>query len=234
MDKTKNKTWLDILLNYFMFFTAYLVVSKGLVLILLLLGKNDHYNAGILLFGSACSILLIAGFVWCYKRLELKKYIGNYEPTHQKKWIAFIGSLLGLIIVSYLLTLFVTPAGGTGLLQSSQTMSPYVLGYYFFRTVLLVPIYEEILFRGVLLGAEKWLILKITQQKQLQILFLVVLVTVNSIIFSSLHNPTNVISFVLYVIFGWISSSLYLYTKALKLSIYLHQINNLLAVLSFF
>ncbi|QNT13129.1 CPBP family intramembrane glutamic endopeptidase [Lactococcus lactis] len=97
-----------------------------------------------------------------------------------------------------------------------------------------MPIYEEILFRGVLLGSEKWLIPKIKQQKQLQMLLLIVLVTVNSIIFSSLHNPTNVISFVLYVIFGWISSSLYLYTKDLKLSIYLHQINNLLAVLSFF
>ncbi|MGX2946976.1 CPBP family glutamic-type intramembrane protease [Enterococcus alishanensis] len=54
---------------------------------------------------------------------------------------------------------------------------------------------------------------------------------VNSVVFAYLHHSNSIISFCIFLVFGFSSSCLFLYTKELKTNIILHHLNNLLAII---
>lgn len=142
--------------NVLFFVFTYLVLSKFLVLIFLLLNQSSDYNSGIFIFGTAGSLLGLKLFTYYWKKLNLKKEFGKNDYSLKRKGISILVAFIALVLISFLMYA-VNPVsiGENATLSKISETNSYMLIFYLFRTIFIVPIYEEVLFRGVLLGGEK-------------------------------------------------------------------------------
>ena len=89
----------------------------------------------------------------------------------------------------------------------------------FIAIVLVAPVVEEVIFRGIFIGAlfkeKPWLGL-----------------IISSVLFALLHSPSDVPSFIVYVVPGLTLGLIYMKTDWIGASILAHMLNNLLAFLT--
>ncbi|MGX2947087.1 CPBP family intramembrane glutamic endopeptidase [Enterococcus alishanensis] len=219
------------LIDYLFFLFSYFLLSKSLVLVFLLLGKVSKYNLGIFIFGTVFSVILLGVFIYFFRRLNLLKEIEGKKIPIQKRGLCILVSFGLLIAVSFLLSLISSaPGDQTNSLINILDTNRSMFIFYIIRTVFIVPIYEEVLFRGVLLCLEKQIMNKLKIEGKKKYSLLVSCILVNSVVFAYLHHSNSIISFCIFLVFGVISSCLFLYTKDLKTNIILHQLNNLFAI----
>jgi uncharacterized protein len=159
------------------------------------------------------------------KKVDLYKLIGKV-PTGKDIFrflpIAFplIGISMGLIFLIYLPLSFMFPNFVHYCLSDDSTLyfpngSQLTNSISFFSVVIIAPIVEEFIFRGLLLTrwSSKWG----TQRS----------ILVSSIIFGVLHGPSTVSLFFV----GLVLSFVYIKTRSLIIPILLHAGNNLFAFL---
>lgn len=228
-----NSTFFKHLPNILFFSFTYLVLSKFLVLVFLLLNQSSQYNTGIFIFGTAGSLLGLKLFTYYWKTLHLEKEFGENDCSLKRKGIGILvafGALVSISIIMYLINP-VSAGDHTTFSKISET-NKYMLMFYLFRTIVIVPIYEEVLFRGVFLGAEKKYVNRLTLDSTKKTAALAGCILLNSLVFAYLHHSNSVATFLVFLFFGIISSCLVIYTKDLKCSILLHQLNNLFSILS--
>lgn len=179
------------------------------------------------------SILVLSLFVYCWKKLNLQKELGETHRSLTKKGLGVFVAFIALLSVSFLLYLSnPTAVEGSEKLSTIITTNTFMFAFYLVRTILIVPIYEEVLFRGVVLGLEKkWLSVVRLDRMKKQFLFAGG-IFLNSLVFAYLHHSNSMTSFLVFLFFGIISSCLVVYTNDLTCSIFLHQLNNLFSILS--
>ena len=170
--------------------------------------------------------IIAAWIIWKFKscNVDYKKIIGKFPPDYKWWWILGIVVLLiffssGTYWILYYPLSFIAPSYVNGVLNETSlytmadTMSPFVYNSLLVLiTVLIAPIVEEFIFRGVIMQrlAVKW---GITAG-----------VLISSFIFGILHGDI-LGAFV----FGIFMSLLYINTRTLLVPIACHMLNNGLA-----
>ena len=100
------------------------------------------------------------------------------------------------------------------------------LSYLFFMIVILAPITEEILFRGIPL------FFKAKNEKYNSTIYLLIRLFILSLAFGSLHNPKNLVELFAYSSSGFFMGLSVMLTNRLETSIIIHVINNLIGFLA--
>lgn len=143
----------------------------------------------------------------------------SFRAFSKKTWLSFIVISLGTLVISNLLEILITylnpsfnTANQAGIEDMVSSASPLVV---FVAVVILAPIAEEVVFRG--------LIMKIIFRKYPKIGFLV-----SALLFTFAHIPTDILSFLLYFVMAVGLCLVYYRTKRIEASILLHFINNLI------
>ena len=102
-------------------------------------------------------------------------------------------------------------------IDNAETTEVIVFGLLmYFQTIIVAPIFEELLFRGIILNG---LLNKYKNNSKKAIIY-------SAIIFGMVHLniPQGINAFIAGIILGFI----YYYTKSMKLSIFAHFVNNLI------
>ncbi|RDX00663.1 CPBP family intramembrane glutamic endopeptidase [Listeria kieliensis] len=143
----------------------------------------------------------------------------SFRAFSRKTWLNFIVISLGTLIISNLLEILITyldpnfnTANQAGIEDMVSSASPLVV---FVAVVILAPITEEVVFRG--------LIMKIIFWKYPKIGF-----AVSTLLFTLAHLPTDIPSFLVYFVMAFGLCLVYYKTKRIEASILLHFINNLI------
>ncbi|WP_439443937.1 lysostaphin resistance A-like protein [Listeria aquatica] len=143
----------------------------------------------------------------------------SFRAFSRKTWLSFIVISLGTLVISNLLEILITylnpsfnTANQAGIEDMVGSASPLVV---FVAVVILAPIAEEVVFRG--------LIMKIIFRKYPKIGF-----AVSALLFTFAHIPTDILSFLLYFVMAVGLCLVYYKTKRIEASILLHFINNLI------
>lgn len=97
--------------------------------------------------------------------------------------------------------------------------------YMFFMVVILSPILEEILFRGLPL------FFKAKNDKFNSTIFIILRLILFSLIFGSLHNPKNLVELLAYSSSGFFMGLTVMLTNRLETSLIIHILNNLIGFL---
>lgn len=98
--------------------------------------------------------------------------------------------------------------------------------YMFFMVVILSPILEEILFRGLPL------FFKAKNDKFNSTIFIVLRLILFSLMFGSLHNPKNLVELLAYSSSGFFMGLTVMLTNRLETSLIIHILNNLIGFLA--
>ncbi|NYV28432.1 CPBP family intramembrane metalloprotease [Streptobacillus felis] len=91
--------------------------------------------------------------------------------------------------------------------------------YIIIGSAVIVPIAEELLFRGVFAN--------LFSNKKINFI-------ISVLFFTIMHGPKNIIEFIPYFLMGILFTGTYFYTGSLKLAMLAHIVNNFLAMLSFY
>ncbi|CAM3210364.1 type II CAAX endopeptidase family protein [Streptobacillus felis] len=91
--------------------------------------------------------------------------------------------------------------------------------YLIIGSAVIVPIAEELLFRGVFAN--------LFSNRKINFILSVLL-------FALIHGPKNVVEFIPYFLMGILFTGTYFYTGSIKLAMLSHMVNNFLAMLSFY
>jgi CAAX amino terminal protease family. len=200
-----------------------LIVS---IIIMGTVGPEFDDPLGDIIFMVMFYAIIAAWIIWKFKsfNVDYKKIIGKFPPDYKWWWILGIVALLiffssGTYWILYYPLSFIAPSYVNGVLNESSfytmadTTSPFVYNALLaLITVLIAPIVEEFIFRGVIMQrlAVKW---GITAG-----------VLISSFIFGILHGDI-LGAFV----FGIFMSLLYINTRTLLVPIACHMLNNGLA-----
>jgi membrane protease YdiL (CAAX protease family) len=205
--------------------TAYLV---GFVLISF--GTLSEYSDPLiesLAFGLATQGVLLLWGIWVIRRKSLSRsaIIGRIPQNYP--WLVALGIIIAMLlysvgaswVFSYPLTLFAPDAlidllNTRMFLDATETASPILTNSWtFLLIVILAPISEELVFRGLLLSrwSTKWGHTKA--------------ILLSSTIFGSLHFPDIIGAFM----FGLVMCTLYIKTRTLVIPVIVHVGNNLTA-----
>lgn len=154
---------------------------------------------------------------------KLKIYLFSFSKFTKKQCLQLVLITASTITLSFLVKLYVrvlSPIFETvnqnelnGLFENSTLLTIFIM------LVIVAPITEEFLFRG--------LIMNVIFSKLPKIGFLT-----SVILFTLIHKPTDLFSFIIYLILSLGLSLIYFKTKRLEASIFLHSVNNLLAFYS--
>lgn len=181
--------------------------ASGITLTLPKFGLGLNIVGIILLFAS--SIGLISYLIMV---LRTNRWQGFTPITGKMLVIAAAGYAVMLVVNKLYLTLtptHTTANNATIMLIMNQGRLPLMMMVAY--GVILAPIQEELLFRGLLLGLIK--------QPSLAVI-------VSSVLFSCMHESSSWPSFVVYVIMGSILALVRLRAKSLTASWLLHLVNN--------
>lgn len=157
-----------------------------------------------------------------------KKLTKNHIKVSQKKaWILTTLAVLSMIIFHVFLALMIPD--NTTVQNDFSKLTPISIIYLGIFLVILSPIVEELVIRGIFLNLffikKRDNEVNVRANKITRIIFSVL---ASSYIFTILHGATDNISIINYMFNGIIASSLYLLTKNIKTSIAYHSINNLI------
>lgn len=200
-----------------------LIVS---IIIMVTVGSELEGPLGDIILMILFYALIVVWIMWKFKSFDVdyKKIIGKFPPDYKWWWILVIVVLLiffsvGTYWLLYYPLSFIAPSYVNGVLNETtfytmaDTTSPLVYNFLIVLiTVLIAPIVEEFLFRGVIMQrfAVKW--------------GTTAGVLISSFIFGILHDDI-LGAFV----FGIFMSLLYINTRTLLVPIACHMLNNGLA-----
>ena len=143
----------------------------------------------------------------------------SFGMLSKKQLMLFIGIFLLTVLVNIGYHAFFSVASGVSAQHLEETSKGLSLSFIVSATVL-APIQEEFMFRGILQGAvfeNSWLGLVLT-----------------SSLFSFMHGPSNVPSFIFYLLGGLLLGFAYKKSQNLWVSTLVHMFYNSLPLLTYF
>lgn len=168
--------------------------------------------------------LLLFGFIIAWARRTYYRY--NQIPIKRKiNWKLILGGYLFILVGEYvlgILNVLIYHQTETANNQSLMTIlghNPLVTVVFAISAVILTPIAEELIFRGVLMN----LFFKPNTFWPKVVL--------SGVVFSAGHISTNIISFLLYCLLGMTLAYVYRRSGNIRNSMLLHGLNNLIAML---
>lgn len=169
-------------------------------------------------------IFVFGVLVKCYVLIVLLKFLSNKandgKPKHQLNWMDFTYAALMIIafrlVFDNSLTLWISNISMPNFIKQSFEEIPSPPIILILGTIVVAPIYEEIVFRGIIL---KGMAKKINPT---------IAIVVSAFLFSLVHMniPKGINAFLLGIVVGVI----YLRRGSIYLSIFAHLINNILAL----
>ena len=198
------------LLGKIFLFIVFIVLSQLPLLLI-----ESHYSMGIIApLVILCYLILIGILFYIVKRvkgeLPFKKITGKNVRFILAAYVVMIltkGILLTLMTKVYHQTTSANDKALNALVTDRTALLMTIL------VVVLVPITEELLYRGVFTS------FFFKNQPFWQ-------VAMSGVIFGLMHSSTNFISALVYVTMGWILAYVYVHTKNLSNSLTLHILNN--------
>ena len=198
------------LLGKIFLFIVFIVLSQLPLLLI-----ESHYSMGIIApLVILCYLILIGILFYIVKRVKgespFKKITGKNVRFILAAYVVMIlakGILLTLMTKFYHQTISANDQAINSLVTDKTALLMTIL------VVVLVPITEELLYRGVFTS------FFFKNQPFWQ-------VTISGVIFGLMHSSTNFISALIYVTMGWILAYVYVHTKNLSNSLTLHILNN--------
>ena len=198
------------LLGKIFLFIVFIVLSQLPLLLI-----ESHYSMGIIApLVILCYLILIGILFYIVKRvkgeLPFKKITGKNVRFILAAYVVMIlakGILLTLMTKFYHQTISANDQAINSLVTDKTALLMTIL------VVVLVPITEELLYRGVFTS------FFFKNQPFWQ-------VAISGVIFGLMHSSTNFISALIYVTMGWILAYVYVHTKNLSNSLTLHILNN--------
>lgn len=198
------------LLGKIFLFIVFIVLSQLPLLLI-----ESHYSMGIIApLVILCYLILIGILLYIIKRvkgeLPFKKITGKNVRFILAAYVVMIlakGILLTLMTKFYHQTISANDKALNALVTDRTAVLMTIL------VVVLVPITEELLYRGVFTS------FFFKNQPFWQ-------VAMSGVIFGLMHSSTNFISALIYVTMGWILAYVYVHTKNLSNSLTLHILNN--------
>ena len=198
------------LLGKIFLFIVFIVLSQLPLLLI-----ESHYSMGIIApLVILCYLILIGILLYIVKRvkgeLPFKKITGKNVRFILAAYVVMIpakGILLTLMTKIYHQTTSANDKALNALVTDRTALLMTIL------VVVLVPITEELLYRGVFTS------FFFKNQPFWQ-------VAMSGVIFGLMHSSTNFISALVYVTMGWILAYVYVHTKNLSNSLTLHILNN--------
>ena len=176
---------------------------------------ESHYSMGIIApLVILCYLILIGILLYIVKRVKgespFKKITGKNVRFILAAYVVMIlakGILLTLMTKFYHQTISANDQAINSLVTDKTSLLMTIL------VVVLVPITEELLYRGVFTS------FFFKNQPFWQ-------VAISGVIFGLMHSSTNFISTLVYVTMGWILAYVYVHTRNLSNSLTLHILNN--------
>lgn len=176
---------------------------------------ESHYSMGIIApLVILCYLILIGILLYIVKRVKgespFKKITGKNVRFILAAYVVMIlakGFLLTLMTKVYHQTISANDQAINSLVTDKTSLLMTIL------VVVLVPITEELLYRGVFTS------FFFKNQPFWQ-------VAISGVIFGLMHSSTNFISTLVYVTMGWILAYVYVHTRNLSNSLTLHILNN--------
>lgn len=198
------------LLGKIFLFIVFIVLSQLPLLLI-----ESHYSMGIIApLVILCYLILIGILFYIVKRVKgespFKKITGKNVRFILAAYVVMIlakGILLTLMTKFYHQTISANDQAINSLVTDKTSLLMTIL------VVVLVPITEELLYRGVFTS------FFFKNQPFWQ-------VAMSGVIFGLMHSSTNFISALIYVTMGWILAYVYVHTKNLSNSLTLHILNN--------
>lgn len=176
-------------------------------------------SVGSLIYSLIPSIITIA-YVLLRKEELLGILLYKWEINHWHRYISFLLIVSGIVLISYSLLSIIKITSIVLRMEIIMNMSRFVSLIMFFALVIIAPLFEEFIFRGVVLNGF------LTHYSPLKAILL------SSLLFSILHfNPFQFIgTFFLGLITGWYYSK----TRNLLSCIIIHSMYNLVGFLFMF
>lgn len=172
-----------------------------------------------------CFVLIFLGIILWARQIWQKNNRTVVQPLKRRQSVGYViwgyvAIYAGQIVLGTLNIMLYHQSQTANNNEVSKMMANNMLVMVVFglSTVLLTPIAEELIFRGVLTN----LFFKPNQFWPKLIL--------SGVVFSIGHMSTTVISFAIYLYMGMVLAYIYQKTGHIKLSIILHGVNNLIAV----
>lgn len=198
------------LLGKIFLFIVFIVLSQLPLLLI-----ESHYSMGIIApLVILCYLILIVILFYIVKRVKgespFKKITGKNIRFILTTYVVMIlakGILLTLMTKVYHQTTSANDKALNALVTDRTAVLMTIL------VVVLVPITEELLYRGVFTS------FFFKNQPFWQ-------VAMSGVIFGLMHSSTNFISALVYITMGWILAYVYVHTKNLSNSLTLHILNN--------
>ncbi|OQQ73673.1 CPBP family intramembrane metalloprotease [Ligilactobacillus salivarius] len=198
------------LLGKIFLFIVFIVLSQLPLLLI-----ESHYSMGIIApLVILCYLILIGILFYIVKRVKgvspFKKITGKNIRFILAAYVVMIlakGILLTLMTKFYHQTISANDQAINSLVTDKTALLMTIL------VVVLVPITEELLYRGVFTS------FFFKNQPFWQ-------VAMSGVIFGLMHSSTNFISALVYVTMGWILAYVYVHTRNLSNSLTLHILNN--------
>ncbi|KAF1296485.1 CAAX protease [Enterococcus sp. JM4C] len=171
----------------------------------------------------ACIIFILLSIwlmIFIAKKLHLMNFSMDFLTKENIKFI--IAAFIFARLVVYLLSIVMMFQGSEStkndqaIIEMTKLISPVLS---FIMISFAAPIMEEIVFRGGIIG----LLFKN---------YPIVGVIISSLLFGSVHQSDNFISFLIYTTIGFVLSYSYYKTKCLEVSISIHFLNNLIGGLA--
>ena len=187
--------------------------------------KHQPRLNGTAIVTIGCFILIFVGIIlwakkiWQQNNRTVKQSLSTGKSIGYVIW-GYVAIYAGQIVLGTLNIMLYhqTQTANNNEVSKIMANNMMVMVVFGLSTVLLTPIAEELIFRGVLTN----LFFKPNQFWPKLIL--------SGFIFSIGHMSTTVISFLIYFYMGMVLAFLYQKTGQLKLSIALHGLNNLIAI----
>lgn len=187
--------------------------------------KHQPRLNGTAIVTIGCFILIFVGIIlwakkiWQQNNRTVKRSLSTGKSIGYVIW-GYVAIYAGQIVLGTLNIMLYhqTQTANNNEVSKIMANNMMVMVVFGLSTVLLTPIAEELIFRGVLTN----LFFKPNQFWPKLIL--------SGFIFSIGHMSTTVISFLIYFYMGMVLAFLYQKTGQLKLSIALHGLNNLIAI----
>lgn len=174
--------------------------------------KNTPFITSIIILILIANIAIMVKIA---KKLNILQFNFNFLTKTNVKWIIYIFLVARIAVIALSVLLEMQGQNNTKndelLLMVFQSAPKIII---FLTIAIAAPILEEIVFRGCIMG----LLLKNYPKTGL---------IVSSILFASLHSPTDLLTFIIYFILGFSLGFAYYKTNRLESSMSVHFLNNL-------
>lgn len=222
MIKSQRPSWLKRVLITFAF--AILIQVPPVILLFI----RKYYTSRLIVAIIILIYAIVFGFIIWWARREFLKY-RRWQPTHQNViqrlgwiiggWFIILGGEQLLNVLNYAIYHQTETANNQaiGQLMSSNRVVMVIMAV---AAVILNPIAEELIFRGVVMNFFF---------KQDSFWLPIIL---SGLLFTLEHSSTNIVSYLIYFYLGVVFAFIYRKTGNIYNTIILHALNNLVALMA--